>query len=272
MAEYVLTADEVLYLAASSGADSFYGVRDGLAGLSEQDLKMKVLEMQDSLNQKGYRQTDFDGNSHMDDALIQMIGGCGDSDGMVCFEWEIPGEHQGGSLYFIKDKHIYEMTPREGIYVFKEIPQACLSDAIQKGIYWREVRSGEEPSFTIKQKELEKASRLAGRGAADQAKALLMEVGAGEYTADTIVAGMQHKIEFYSLLFVNNRMEEEPCQSVQFLQGKLLVAMQYNEQNNEDGVFFYVSNRKEQEALIVKGFEKLALPVLEEAENKMEFE
>lgn len=283
MSEYVLTADEVLYLAASKGADSFYGVRDNLTGLSEQDLRVKVLEMEDSLNRKGYMQSDFDGNSFVDEELGKMIGGCGDCDGMVCFEWEILGEPQEGCLYFIKDKHIYEMMPRQEKYVFREISWEALTEAVQKGIRWKEVNEGEENRFSIKQKELEKAAKLAGRGAEDKAKELMAEAGAGEETADTIVAGMQNKADFYSVFFVNNRMEEDPALSVQFLQGKKLIAMAYEEQNDEDYVSFYTSSQDKQKALLAKGFEKISAlmekgtdadisSVVKEAEIKMEFE
>lgn len=271
MSEYVLTADEVLYLAASNGADSFYGVRDNLTGLSEQDLRLKVLEMEDSLSRKGYMQSDFDGNSYVDEELGKMIGSCGDCDGMVCFEWEILGEPQGGYLYFIKDSHVYEMIPRQEKYVFHEISMETLKDAVQKGIQWKEVSDGEESRFSIKQKELEKAAKLAGRGAEDKAKELLMEAGAGEDAADTIVAGMQNKADFYSVFFVNNRMEEDPALSVQFLQGKQMIAMAYEDQNDEDYVLFYTSGWKEQKALLGKGFEKISA-VMEKAEIKMEFE
>lgn len=271
MSEYVLTADEVLYLAASMGADSFYGIPDRLTGLSDQELKMKLMEIEDSLGRRGYLKTDFDGNSQVDEQLLQLIDVCADYDSLLCLEAEVQGEFQKGSLYFIREGEAAAMIRKEEEYVFEELLRQNIPERVLSNILWRETAIGEEKDFHISQRELMKASRLAERGAADKSKELLVRAGASEAMADTILSGIQHQIDFYSLFFLNSYKEEQGL-SVQFLQGKILVAMQYDMENDEDYIRFCCSSRKEQERLITEGLEKLGLSFQDTWEERVDFE
>lgn len=271
MSEYVLTADEVLYLAASTGADSFYGVPDRLTGLSDQELKMRLIQIEDALGRKGYLKTDFDGNSRADVDLLQLIDVCADYDSLLCLEAEVPGEPQKGALYFIREGEAAAMTRRDEEYVFEDILRQNIPERILSGILWRETEPGGETEFHISQRELTKASKLAERGAADKSKELLVKAGANEAVADTILSGMQRQADFYSLFFLNSYKEEQGV-SVQFLQGKILAAMQHDMENDEDYIRFRCSGREELEDLIAKGFEKLGLSLGKTGEERTDFE
>ncbi len=251
---YGLTADEILYLSAGLGMDRFYGIPDRLSSLSRQALQMRVLEIQDSLSQKGYLQSDFDGNMQTDSMLLQMLAACGDNDGFLCFEYCLGGSTQTGRLYFIKGESVYKMTPEENLYRFAPVAWEEMKAEVFGALAWKETEEAAEFPFTILQRDLEKAARLAGRSAQKKAEGVLLEAGAGICMTETILAGMTGGADFYSLLFFDSQTEESPGLSIQFLQGKILAAMEYETVNDEDCVRFRELERKELDALLEKGF------------------
>ncbi len=254
---YTLTADEILYLAASLGIDTFYGVPDSLSSLSWQMLQLRIMELEDSLCQKKYMQPDFDGNNQIDQSLLQMLSVCGDGDGFICFESSLAGGIQTGYFYFIKDSQAYKMTPQERQYLFEPVIPSGIRNQICSDIIWKETTSAPEPPFSILQKDLEKAAKLAKRSAAEQARELLHEAGAGPAITTAIVDGMCRQADFYSLYFYHSQTQETPGLSIQFLQGKTLALMEYDTIKDEDSVTLRAANRGELEALLRQGLDLL---------------
>lgn len=254
---YELTADEILYLSASLGMDTFYGVPDGLSGLSWQMLQLRIMELQDSLRGKDYMQPDFDGNNQTDSQLLEMLSVCGDGDGFICFESNIAGGAQTGYFYFVKGRQAYKMTPQGEQYLFEPIRPDRIKEKILNEVIWKETLSTQEHSFSILQKNLEKAAKLTERDAADQAGELLKEAGAGPAVTQVVLDGIGRQADFYSLYFYNAQEEGIPGLSVQFLQGKILTRMEYDTMEDEDSVTFCPTDRGELETLLRQGLDML---------------
>ena len=269
---YELTADEILYLAASLGIDTFYGVPDGLSGLTWQMLQMRIMELQDSLCRKEYMQPDFDGNNQTDRQLMEMLAVCGDGDGFICFESSMAGAAQTGYFYFIKGSRAYKMTPREDndTYLFEPISPARVRENILGAIIWKETAPSQDASFGILQTNLEKAARLAGRDADSQAGEMLREAGAGPAITQVILDGMSRSADFYSLFFYHTDTQKAPPRSIQFLQGKILALLEDDTIRDEDSVTFRPTDRENLETLLGQSLDALIpdIPAGEPDENQ----
>lgn len=258
MEEYCLTAEEVLYLAAVTGADTFYGVPDVLSGLSDQELKLRVMGIESGLQNKGYMKEDFDGNRNVEPTLLQIIDLCGKCERFLSFEKEQIGEPQYGGMYFLRGNEACRMECRKEGYVFSGTNARLIREEVRRGIPLREAgkegRKGND-SFLISYENLEKASRLTKRGSSEKGVELLKEAGASDPMAQTVTDGMLNKADFYALLFMDLRWEEAPNSSIQCLQGGMLVSVEYEMKEDEDYVRFSVTDSAELQKRVDAGFE-----------------
>lgn len=245
MANYSLTPEEVLYLAAVTGADTFYGVSDQLSGLSDQELKLKVVEIEGGLVKRGYLQEDFDGNKSISPELIGIIGLCGKCDRFLCFEKEQIGEPQHSCIYFLKENRACKMECEKEEYVFSETDFSSIRKEIGRAMPLRMTERKKEGTFTLSFEMLEKASTLIRRGSARKGEELMEEEGAPAYMSKVISNGILSKADFYSLLFMDLRREEELGRSIQCLQGDMLISMDYEIKDDEGYVQFSIVDKEE---------------------------
>lgn len=257
MAEYSLTADEVLYLAAVAGADMFCGVPDTLSGLSDQELKLKVVEMEDSLVQKGYLQEDFDGNRNVLPELLKMIEHCGNYERFVCFEKLQVGEPQYFCMYFVSGQETCKLESSREQYTLSAVERPAVRTEIRQGIAVRESVQEAGDAFCIIQDELEKAAVLVRRGSSEKGMELLMDAGASQSIAQAVVNGIQNRSDFFALLFMNLENEMDPDYSVQFLSGGSLVVMEYDVDGDENRIRCRTVSETELWNMLDAGFEKL---------------
>lgn len=257
MAEYGLTPEEVLYLAAVTGADTFYGVPDMLSGLSDQELKLKVVEIESGLNERGYLEEDFDGNKSITPELIGIIDLCGKCERFLCFERERIGEPQHSRIYFLKENNAYKMEYQGGRYVFSETDFPGIRKEIKQEMPLRETEKKKEGAFTLPYEMLEKASTLIKRGSVRKGEDLMEEEGAPAYMSQVVSGGILSKADFYSLLFMDLRREEDPGCSIQCLQGDMLIAVDYEIKDDEGYVQFSIVDREELLKKVEIGFEMI---------------
>lgn len=256
MAEYCLTAEEVLYLAAVAGADMFYGVPDTLSGLSDRELKLKVVEMEDNLGRKGYLEEDFDGNRSVLPELIKMIEHCGNSERFLCFETAQIGKPQYACMYFMSGQQAYKMECGRQ-YILSKIDISMIRKEIEQSMVVKKVDKKVEDTFYISPVELEKTATLARRGSDEKGMELLSNAGASNLISRAVVNGILNKADFYALLFMDLENETDPGYSVQLLSGEALIVMEYDTQEDEDFIRFSVINDTELKEKLKAGFEKI---------------
>ena len=257
MTNYSLTPEEVLYLAAVTGADTFYGVPDMLSGLSDQELKLKVVEIESRLIERGYLEEDFDGNKSIREELIGIIDLCGKCERFLCFEKEQIGEPQHSCIYFLKENRAYKMECETGQYIFSKIGFSGIRKEIRQAMPLRVTEKKKEGSFTLSYEMLEKASTLIKRGSARKGEDLMEVEGAPAYMSKVIASGILSKADFYSLLFMDLRREEDPGCSIQCLQGDMLIAMDYEIKDDEGYVQFSIVDEAELREKVENGFEMI---------------
>ncbi len=264
--EYCLTAEEVLYLAAVGGADTFYGVRDTLSGLTDRELRLKVVEMENSLGAKGYLEEDFDGNRSVLKELSEVIERCGGCERFLCFERKEIGGEQKAYMYFMSGNAAYKMACGKDQYTFSAIGLPEVRREVELGLTFQETEKKEEGSFQIPYGELEKAVTLARRGSPEKGVELLKEAGASDSAAQAVMNGALHKADFYALLFMDLREEREPGYSLHCLSGDGLTVIEYGAdgEDDQDHVRFLTVDEGELKERLRAGFEKIDCLVEEE--------
>ena len=257
MTEYRLTAEELLYLAAAAGAETFYGVPDMLSGLTDQELKLKVVEIEESLGKKGHLEEDFDGNKNVVQKLLNLIESCGNCEKFLSFEHERVGEMQHSCLYFWKDGASYKMDCEKEEYVLSEIGNAQIREEIKGAMTIREMGEKDSEEFLLSNEALEKAGTLIRGGSVEKGEELLREAGATEWMAHMISGGILTQADFFALLFMDMSGGEESSYSIQCLQGEKIVLMEYEMVEDEDFVQFSVTDDAELKRRMAAGFEKI---------------
>ena len=76
MSYYNLNGKEFLLLCFKQGALSIHGMEDAYRGMSEQKKAVEMEKAWQSLERKGYIESDFDGNSTVDEKLLGLIQTC----------------------------------------------------------------------------------------------------------------------------------------------------------------------------------------------------
>lgn len=256
MAEYCLAAEEVLYLAAAAGADMFYGIPDTLSGLSDQELKLKVIEMEEALLRKGYLEEDFDGNRSVLPELMKMIEHCGNCERFLCFEKAQIGKSPYACMYFLSGRQACKMECGKW-HILSEIDIQAIRKEIEQGIAVKKADKKEGGVFYISPEELEKAAVLARRGSAEKGMEVLQNAGASDFISQAVINGILNKADFYALLFMDLRKETDLGYSVQFLSGEALTVMEYDTQEDKDFIKFSVIHDTELKERLKAGFEKL---------------
>lgn len=259
MAEYCLTAEEVLYLAAAAGADTFYGVPDTLSVLSDQELRLKVVEIENSLAGKGYLEEDFDGNRSVLPELAEMIGCCGNCERFLCFEKEQVGSPKMANMYFMSGESVYKMACGKEQYAFSATGSSAVRKEVEQGLTLKKAEKKEEGSFRVPYGELERAVTLAKRGSVEKGIELLRKEGVSETAAQNIINGALNKADFYALLFMDFRDESDPGYSVQYLSGNGLTAIEYemDYEADQDQVSFLTVDDAELREKLRAGFKKI---------------
>lgn len=259
MAEYCLTAEEVLYLAAVTGADNMYGVPDTLSGISDQELRLKVVDMENSLVMKKYMEEDFDGNSSVLPELAQMIGQCGSCERFLSFETEPVGKAKIANMYFMSGDTAYKMICGEDTYRFSRVGFAEIRKEVEQSLELKEAKNKEGGVFRIPYDDLEKAVTLAKRGADTRAVELLRNAGAAEFAAQEIINGALNKIDYFALLFMDLRDDNTPGYSLQYLSGDALTVIEYETDGEEtqDYVKFLMIDDAQLKQKLESGFDKI---------------
>lgn len=256
MEKYCLTAEEILYLAAVAGADTFYGIPDTLSGLSDQELRLKVAEMEDSLNVKGYLKEDFDGNRNIIPELIEMIRFSGNCERLLCLEKAEIGEPQKAIIYFMSGDAAYKMECAKDQYLFSVTSHLEIRQETERELAIKETEKKSVNDFLVSYEELEKAVTLAKRGSADKGIDILKAAGASDNIARAVVNGSLNRTNFYALLFMDFGDETDPGYSLQYISGDMPVVMEYGAEEDDQMKFLAVDGTELKERLKA-GFKKI---------------
>ena len=269
MEQYQLKGEELLYIAANLGAEQLYGVKDVLVGLSEQERKLKIFEVEKNLTAKKYIEEDFDGNIEIKKNIKEVVSICAFFQSCLFMEGIQDGE-QDFCYYFIKDDVVYSMKKAdEDNYVLTLIEGSTLKSKVHEVVKKELTVDSTISEFLVSLEEMERITTLMKHGATEKGKEELIAAGADEKIANAIVDAIEKKVDFYSFVFMEQSEERVYPHHVMFIQSDVLLKVEYRMQDYDDYMCFYPVDVESIEKSLDAGLERLDIKVVQNVDTFM---
>lgn len=269
MEQYQLKGEELLYLAANLGAEQLYGVNDVLAGLSEQERKLKIFEVEKNLTAKKYIEEDFDGNIEIEKNIKKAVIVCAFFQSCLFMEGVKAGE-QEFCYYFIKDDVVYSMKKtEEDNYVLTSMDGSILKTKVHEVVKKDQITDNTIPEFLVSMEEMKRITTLIKHGAAEKGKEELLAAGADEKIANAVVGTIEKKVDFYSFVFMEQSEARVYPHHVMFIQADTLLKVEYRMQDYDDYMCFYPVDVESIEKTLDAGLDRLDIKVIQAEDTFM---
>lgn len=267
MEQYRLKGEELLYIAANLGAEQLYGVKDVLMGMSENERRLKIFEVEKNLSAKKLIQEDFDGNIEIEKNIKNAVSVCAFFQSCLFMEGIQDGE-QDFCYYFIKDAVVYSMKKvEEDTYVLTSMDGSTLKTKVHEVVKKEQTMDSSIAEFLISMEEMERITTLIKHGASEKGKEQLMEAGADEKIAAAIVGSIEKKADFHSIVFLEQSEERVYPHHVMFIQSEVLLKVEYRMKDYEDYMCFYPVDSESIEKSIDTGLKRLDIRINQTTET-----
>jgi len=181
-------------------AVEFLGVSDAFFGMSELEMQQELLAIQSSLEQKGYAETDFDGNFTLTNEIRNAINICANCDTFIVVENTEQIGMSSRKLFYVKDSSIIQLcesnknTEIIPIASFDELNKLIIEDII-----WKCTITQFTGMVTILNSIIEKIKCSLGGFDPSEGNELLKINGCNNQLADTICRGLSSGKNFIGI-------------------------------------------------------------------------
>jgi len=200
-----LTARELLFAASELGAETFFGLPDPFFGMDENDIAQEIVELQLTLEKKGYASLGFDRTFKLLPKTTKLIEVCANCERYIVADFVAPdGEYKNLLFYFLGDKAV-SVLPSGSELMLKTIEPPDAITQIWAQIFWPQ---GEKTgvSFKLSFESIKRAQQ----GADD----ILKKEGCPQPLADILISGFKQTTHFYSISMTDlaaGRFENITC-------------------------------------------------------------
>lgn len=217
MSERVLSAKEIMCIAAGLGATELYGIPDEFEYDSGAALTKELLDVQRSLEGKGYLSEDFDGNLTIEEMVVDLVSVCADCKKFIAVDKQMKKRAQEGLLFYVKGTDAVKAVVTEDGFALEKMDASMLGNEMKNILEWTPSPLGDDVDCTVENAVLEKAKTLKGRGAGDAARAELISGGMDESIAGIVLSGLSAGETFYSFTFTDFTAESGGVRNVMFI-------------------------------------------------------
>ena len=131
MESFNLSSKELMFLCAGMGAKEIYGVEDAYAGSEAHNISDEMVMIHNSLEKKGYIESDFDGNSGLRADLAEVIGMCAMCDKFIAADCQRAGSAAVNTAFYImKDRAVKSCKTNEG-YILQKADINTITDYVR---------------------------------------------------------------------------------------------------------------------------------------------
>lgn len=212
-----LTAKEIMCVAASLGVTDLYGIPDGFSGISKSSLNKELLNVQNSLEEKGYLKENFDGDASLSKEIIDIVTICAKCEKFIAIDKQIKHKEQEGMLFYIKGNATVRAEKNGEVYKLSIFDTSMIKSSLNSIVEWKAPNDEEKVEFTLSNKVLSKAKTLRARQADDAAITELRNNGIGNKTAKVILSGLDGNEDFYSFTFANLSAQSDNIDNVMYI-------------------------------------------------------
>ena len=219
--EIILSPRELLYIAALLEAAEFLGVSDAFFGMDDAEIQHEMMNLQSSLEEKGYAEMDFDGSFTLREDVREMVDICANCDTFIIVDKNKVEQSQLRDLYYSKSGSIVKLSEgADGNILTPMLGTDGLLEHISEGMEWqtpdasslRDIRITNEILSDVK----EKASGIDPLGSVKT----LVENGCDEPSAKAIINGLIGKSDYYAVIITVFGSEREGVYNVMLTSGE----------------------------------------------------
>lgn len=186
MCKWILTPQELLYCAAQTGAQRFYGVDDPFYPMEPEQIRAVIPQLQQSLEKKGVARLGFDDSFQLQGQAAELIGVCAGCQRYLLLRCTRPGQQDRNIRVYYRDgKAVLAADAQDGICL-EEVPAQDLAELLL-GQLPNSGQGGETgQAVSLSYGLLSQAQKTAAEDAA-AARALLIGQGAEEGLAGRLI-------------------------------------------------------------------------------------
>lgn len=263
MENFNLSNEEIIYLASYLGAEDIYGIPDNLSELSDVQLKMKIIDIENGLNEKEYLRMGFDEQIKIQPKIEEIMDVCVNTESIIAITNRTKEKGIYSAIYYaLKGKFVKIIVGNEG-NVVSLVDYNSLKDEISSLTKGEFQEDGNNQQFSVPETDFEKISNLARKGRGKTAIDKLVQLGVNEEVSSTVVEGLniiKGKTEFYSVLFASKDIadSESMGESIVFLKDEKCVLLgEAVDEDNRTNITLEVVSRERIEELLQAGFKKV---------------
>lgn len=269
MRELFLTAQEIIYLCALSGAKEVPGVEDVFMSVPAEKLVVEATRIKDSLIEKGCLEMDFDGNcsSTKDaDTLVDVITR---SDKRIAFFSEDGEKRKYGMLYVKKDMVCLSERSDDPSYRIKYISPNDIFNCLMSAFQCGKTEVSTNDTFFVNTKILESAKTQYANKKTTYSKKVLIEAGIDENTAELLLLSYGGKASLFSVKLDNLAVGDVYTDGLFFMtDGETAVDISVGRDGEEDILRIRKTNTESEKELLKSLLGRYQLFFSEVGENE----
>lgn len=131
MQEIILTPQELLYCAAQTGAQRFFGIDDPFYAMEPEEIQAAIGQIQQSLEKKGIAQLGFDDSFRLTAPAAERIGICAGCEGYLLLKCTQQQLAHTVRVYFKEGKAVIAADAPEGICLAEIPAQTAVTQLVQ---------------------------------------------------------------------------------------------------------------------------------------------
>lgn len=217
MEKIILTPKEFLFLCAGMGVTEVYGIIDGYKDVNLSDISTEIRSVQQSLESKGYIESDFDGNSSVRSEVIAYVAACATCQKLISFDCQMKTGEKTGIVYYFSNKKIVKSEQRNGDYYLSYVSAEAIKDEIKNGIKLDLIASPQKfNKVHIPQCELDRIKKMVLSDDKKTAIIAMQKYFDINFT-DIILSCFEKKENFYSVVAVDFTLKDDNVKNIMFI-------------------------------------------------------
>ena len=221
MENIILTPKEFLFLCAGMGVTEVYGIIDGYKDVNLSDISTEIRLVQQSLENKGYIESDFDGNSSVRSEVIAYVATCAMCQKLIAFDSQMKSGDKTNVVYYFSNEKIVKSTRKDGNYHLSYVNAVDINDEIKEGIKLDLVDAPQQfNEVHIPQRELDKIKKMVLSNDKKTAIIAMQKYFDANFT-NIILSSFEKKENFYSVVAVDFTLNDDNVKNIMFINSNI---------------------------------------------------
>lgn len=218
MKTITLNSREIIYLAARTGGSELMGIPDGFVGMEDLEIQQELLKIENDLSNRGYMETDFDGNSNINDDVARLVKACTACEKFISADKVKAGQPYGSLLFYVYGNDIVQVfEKKEDQYTLTLVKDLDINNAVVDYIDWIDEKTtpvGDK--VTVPQRLIAQLQNNYGQAELKSPKEIseLCKAGCSEGQAQIIVDGLRGAANYYDIVIIDLTNEENDMMSI----------------------------------------------------------